>query len=66
MYLYGLGGYFFKDTRDWSIVVIDPVNTFQAIIKEKTLLPNRKMVKNPDNPNINIHKIETILLAFQI
>lgn len=29
------------------------------------LLQNRKMIKNPDNPSINVHKVEVIFLVFQ-
>lgn len=31
----------------------------------KLFLPNKKISKDPDNPNINVYKVEAILLIFQ-
>ncbi len=32
----------------------------------KSLPANRKMKKNPDDPSINVHEVEAILLVFHI
>ena len=64
--LYGLGDFFFEGRRDWPIAAIDQVNAFQAIVNGKTFPLNRKMAKNPDDPSINVHEVEAILLAFQV
>ncbi len=63
-YLYGLGGFFFEGRGDWPTNAIDQVNAFQAIVSGKTLPLNWRMAKNPDDPSINVHKVEAILLAF--
>ncbi len=65
-YLYGLGGFFFEGRGDWPTAAIDQANTFRAIVNEKTLSPNRRMAKNPDDLSINVHEVEAILLAFQV
>ncbi len=64
--LYGLGGFFFEGKRDWPTAAIDQVNAFRAIVNRKTLPTNRRMAKNPNDPSINVHEVEVILLAFQV
>lgn len=63
--LYGLGGFFFEGKSDWPVAKIHQANAFRAIMDGKSLPSNKKMAKNPDNPSINVHKVEAILLAFQ-
>lgn len=63
---YGLGGFFFKGKGGWPTAKIHQANAFQAIVYGKSLPPNRKMAKNPDDPSINAHEIEAIILAFQL
>ncbi len=64
--LYGLGGFYFEDRQAWENVKVNQPDAFCAIVKGKSLSANKKMKKNPDNPSINVHKVEVILLAFQI
>ncbi len=64
--LYGLGGFYFEVRQAWEQVKVNQSHAFCAIVQEKSLPANRKMKKNPDDPSINIHKVEAILLAFQM
>lgn len=64
--LYGLGGFCFNGKSDWPAVTISQSSAFQAVVNGKTLSPNRKMAKNPDDPSINVHEVEAIFLAFQL
>ncbi len=63
--LYGLGGFYFDGTQPWEQAYISQLQTCCAIVQGKTLPANRKMKKNPDDPSINVHEVEAILLAFQ-
>ena len=64
--LYGLGGFHFESQQAWKQVKVNKSDAFCSIVKGKSLPANRKMKKNPDDPSINIHKVEVIFLAFQI
>ncbi len=64
--LYGLGRFYFEGRQAWEQVKVNQSDTFCAIVQEKSLSANRKMKKNPDDPSINVHEVEAILLAFQI
>lgn len=64
--LYGLGGFYFKGRQTWEQVKVTQSDAFCAVVQGKTLPANRKMKKNPDDPSINVHEIEAILLAFQL
>lgn len=64
--LYGLGGFYFEGREDWKHVSISQARAFRAIVNGKPLSPNRKMRKDPDDPSINVHEVEAILLAFQL
>lgn len=63
--LYGLGGCYFKGSEHWEQADIHQQNAFCAIVQGKVIRANRKMKKNPDDPSINVHEVEAILLAFQ-
>lgn len=63
--LYGLGGFYFSGEGSWDSHPIDQSKAFQAIIQGKQLPVNRKLPKNPNDPSINVHEVETILLLFQ-
>lgn len=63
--LYGLGGCFFEGIKHWGQASISQSNAFRAVVKRKILLLNKKMAKNLDDPSINVHEVEAILLAFQ-
>ncbi len=63
---YGLGGFYFEGRQVWEQVKVNQSDAFCAIVQEKALPANRKMKKNLDDPSINVHKVEAILLAFQI
>ncbi len=64
--LYGLGGFYFESQQAWEQVKVNQSDGFCGIVKGKSLPANRKMKGNPDDPSINVHEVETILLAFQI
>lgn len=64
--LYGLGGCFFEGSIFWEQADIKQTQAFRALVKGKTLPANRKLAKNPDDPSINVHEVEAILLAFQL
>lgn len=64
--LYGLGGFYFKGRQTWEQVKVTQSDAFCAVVQGKTLPANRKMKKNPDDPSINVHGVEAILLAFQL
>ncbi len=64
--LYGLGGFDFEGRQAWEQVKVNQSDAFCAIVQGKLLPANRKMKQNPDKPSINVHKVEAILLAFQI
>ena len=64
--LYGLGGFYFKGLQSWEQADIIQKNAFRAVVQGKVLPENRKMRKNPDDPSINVHEVEAILLAFQV
>ena len=64
--LYGLGGFYFESQQAWEQVKVNKSDGFCAIVKQKLLLANRKMKKNPNDPSINVYEGEPILLAFQI
>ncbi len=63
--LYGLGGFYFEGSQPWEQAYISQLQACCAIIQGKALPVNRKMKKNPDDPSINVHEVEAILLAFQ-
>lgn len=63
---YELGALYFKGKKDWKYVSIGQARAFRAIVNKKTLLLDRKMRKNPNDPGINIYKVEAILFAFQL
>ncbi len=65
VYLYGLGWFYFKGSQPWEQAYISQLQACYAIVQGKALPANRKMKKNLDDPSINIHKVEAILLAFQ-
>ncbi len=64
--LYGLGRFYFEGRQAWEQVKVNKSDAFCAIVKRKLLQAHRKMKKNPDDPSINVHEVEVILLAFQI
>lgn len=64
--LYGLGGFFFESRGNWPAAKIHQADAFRAIVYGKSLPPNRKMAKDPDDPSINVHEVEAIILAFQL
>ena len=64
--LYGLGGLYFEGCRSWEPAKVIQGKAFHAVVQGKPVPANRKMRKNPDDPNIKVHKVEAILLAFQI
>lgn len=64
--LYGLGGFCFDGRGDWPTATISQSRAFRAVVEGKTLPQNRKMTKNSDDPSINVHEVEAILLAFQL
>ncbi len=64
--LYGLGGFYFEGRQACEEVKVNQSDVFCVIVQEKSLQPNRKIKKNPDDPSINVHEVEDILLAFQI
>ncbi len=64
--LYSLDGFYFEGRQAWEQVKVNQSNAFWAIVQEKSLPANRKIKKNPDDPSINVHKVEAIPLAFQI
>ncbi len=63
---YGLCGFYFEGRQAWEQVKVNQSDAFCAIVQGKSLQANRKMKKNRDDSNINVHEVETILLAFQI
>ncbi len=64
--LYGLSGFYFEARQAWEQVKVNQSDAFCAIVKRKLLPANKKRKKNPDNPSINAHEVEAILLTFQI
>ncbi len=64
--LYPLGGFCFEGRQAWEQMKVNQSDAFCAIVQGKSLPANRKMKKNPDDPSINVNKMEAILLAFQI
>ena len=64
--LSGLGGFYFKGTESWKITKVFQANAFCVVVQRKSLSANRKMGKNPNDPSINVHNVEAILLAFQV
>ncbi len=66
VYLHGLGGFYFESRQACEQVKVNWSDAFWAIVQGKSLLANRKTKKNPDDPSINVHEVEAILLAFQI
>ncbi len=65
-YLYGLGGFCFDGSNDWPTATIFQSRTFWMVVEGKTLSQNRKMTKNSDDPSINVHEVEAILLVSQL
>lgn len=65
-YLYSLGGFYFEGYQTWEEIKVNQWDVFCGIVQEKLLLANKKIKKNSDDPSINIHKVEAILLVFQI
>ncbi len=63
--LYGLGGFYFEGRQAWEQVKVNQSDVFCDIVKRKSLPANRKTKKNSDDPSINVHEVEAILLAFQ-
>ncbi len=61
--LYGLGYFHFWGRQAWEQVKVTYANAFCALVQEKALPANRKMKKNSDDPSINVHKVQVILLA---
>ncbi len=64
--LYGLGGFHFGGRQAWEQVKATQSEALCALVQGKAFPTNRKMKKNFDDPSINVHKVEAILLAFQI
>ncbi len=64
--LYNLGGFFFEGNDDWPKATIYEANAFWFVVNEKTFSKNRSMIKDLDDPSINVHEVEAILLAFQL
>ncbi len=64
-YLYGLGGFNFEGSQPWKQAYISQLQACCIIVQEKAPPAHRKMKKNLDDPNINVYKVEAILLAFQ-
>ncbi len=64
--LYGLGGFYFDGRQALEQVKVNQSDGFCAIVQGKLLLDNGKMRKNLDDPSINIHEVEAILLAVRI
>ena len=64
--VYGLGGFHFEGRQAWEQVKVNQSGAFCAILQGKSLPPNRKMKKNPNDPSINVHEVEALLLVFQI
>ena len=64
--LYGIGGFFFDGKGKWQTASVIQTGAFQAVVSGKTLPLNRRMAKNLDDPSINVHEVEAILLAFQL
>lgn len=62
--MYGLGGFYFDEKGSWDINKIDQSRAFCALVKGKDLPANRKLLKDPHDPNINVHEVEEILLLF--
>ena len=52
--------------ESWKITNILQANAFCAVVQEKSLLANRRMGKNPNDPSINVHEVEAILPVFQV
>lgn len=63
--LYGLGGFYFLGTGTWNSNKIDQDKAFRAVVEGKQLPSNRKLLKDPNDPSINFHEVEAILLLFQ-
>ncbi len=63
---YGLGGFFFDGKSDWQTASVIQTRAFRRVVSGKTLPLNRRMAKNLDDPSINVHELEAILLAFQL
>lgn len=61
---YGLVGFYFDGKGSWDINKIDQSRAFCALVKGKELPANRKLPKDPHDPNINVHEVEEILLLF--
>ena len=64
--LYGLGGFYFGSRQACEQVKVTQSHAFYALMQGKTLPANRKIKKNSNDPSINVHEVEAILLAFQI
>ncbi len=64
--LYGLGGFHFAGRQAWGQVKVTQSDAFCELVQGKALLANRKIKKNSDDPSINVHEVEAILLIFQI
>ncbi len=64
--LYDLSRFYFEGRQAWEQVKVNQSDAFCAIVKEKSLPANGRMKKNPDDPSVNVHEVEAILLAFQI
>ena len=64
--LYRLGGFHFGGRQAWEQVKVTQSDAFSALVQRKAFPTNRKRKKNFDDPGINVHEVEAILLAFQI
>ncbi len=64
--LYELGGFHFRGRQAWEQVKVTRSNVFCALVQGKAPQAIRKIKKNSDDLSIYIHKVEAILLAFQI
>lgn len=66
MCLFSLSGFFFERKESWPIVTFNQTNIFQAAVDGKAILLNKRLVKNLDDPSINVYKIEVIVFVFQL
>ena len=64
--LYGLDEFHFGGRQAWEQVKVTQSGALCALVQRKAPQANREIKENSNDPSINVHVVEAILLAFQI
>ncbi len=62
--MYGLGGFYYEGEAPWNSSRIDQAKGFRVLVEGKQLPTNHRLPKDLNDPSINVHEVEAILLLF--